>query len=151
TPNEEVMTSMRAIDRRRFLRYLGSAAFAASLPKSIDRALAIPAKQRTGTIRDVEHIVFLMQENRAFDHYFGTLRGVRGFGDPRPMPLPSGRPVWFQPEGAGVVLPFHPTAPDFGLQFLVDTAHGWLDQHAAWNRGKYDQWIAAKGTTAVMA
>jgi phospholipase C len=138
-------------DRRTFLRFLTSAAAAASFPKSIDRALAIPANHRTGTIRDVEHIVILMQENRAFDHYFGSLHGVRGFGDPRPMTIPSGQPVWYQPEGAGVVLPFHPTAPDFGLQFLVDTAHGWFDQHAAWNNGRYDQWIAAKQTSAVMA
>ena len=41
-----------------------------------------------------------MQENRSFDHYFGTLRGVRGFGDPRPVMLPSGKPVWFQPDTA---------------------------------------------------
>src|SRR5262245_30792169 len=143
---------MLTTDRRTFLRFLTSAAATAAFPQSIERALAIPAHHRTGTIRDVEHIVFLMQENRAFDHYFGTLRGVRGFGDPRPMPLPSGQPVWNQPDGAGgVVLPFHPTAPDFGLTFLVDTAHGWFDQHAAWNNGKYDQWIPAKETTAVMA
>jgi len=142
---------MLTTNRRTFLRFLSSAAATAALPQSIDRALAIPASHRTGTIRDVEHVVFLMQENRAFDHYFGTLRGVRGFGDPRPMTLPSGKPVWFQPDGSRVVLPFHPTAPDFGLQFLVDTAHGWFDQHAAWNRGRYDQWIAAKGTSAVMA
>ena len=38
-----------------------------------------------------------MQENRSFDHYFGTLRGVRGFADPRPIDLPSGQPVWNQP------------------------------------------------------
>ena len=94
----------------------------------------------------MEHIVILMLEHRAFDPYFGTLRGVRGFGDPRPMTTPSGQPVWFQPDGAGTTLPFHPTAPDFGLQFLVDTAHGWFDQHAAWTNGRYDQWIAAKET-----
>ena len=29
----------------------------------------------------VEHVVFLMQENRSFDHYFGTYPGVRGFDD----------------------------------------------------------------------
>src|SRR5262245_40388881 len=141
---------MMTLDRRMFLRYLSSVALAASLPKSIDRALAIPAHHRTGTIRDVEHIVFLMQENRAFDHYFGTLRGVRGFGDPRPMTLPSGQPVWFQPDGPGFLLPFHPTAPDFGLQFLVDTPHGWSDTHEAWNGGKYDRWIATK-TSSTMA
>jgi phospholipase C len=136
-------------DRRTFLRYLSSSALAAALPNSIDRALAIPAHNRTGTIEDVEHIVFLMQENRAFDHYFGTLRGVRGYGDPRPMSLPSGRPVWYQPDGGGFVLPFHPTAPDLGLQFLEDTPHGWPDTHGAWNGGKYDQWIPNKGRTTM--
>src|SRR5262245_61858459 len=90
-----------------------------------------------------------MQENRAFDHYFGTLRGVRGFGDPRPMTLPSGQPVWFQPNGAGFLLPFHPSVPNFGLAFLEDTPHGWSDTHAAWNNGKYDQWIATKGRSTM--
>jgi phospholipase C len=85
---------MMTIDRRTFLSFLSSAALTAALPNSIDRALAIPASQRKGTIEDVEHIVILMQENRAFDHYFGTLRGVRGYGDPRPVFLPSGKPVW---------------------------------------------------------
>ena len=31
----------------------------------IARALEIPANNRTGTINDVEHIVFMMQENRS--------------------------------------------------------------------------------------
>src|SRR6266436_4727509 len=70
-------------DRREFLKLLSTAAAASAFPASISRALAIPANQRTGSLNDVEHVVFMMQENRSFDHYFGTLRGVRGFGDPR--------------------------------------------------------------------
>jgi len=137
-------------DRRTFLRLLGSSTLAAALPQSIDRALAIPANNRTGTIQDVEHIVILTQENRSFDHYFGTLRGVRGFGDPRAVNLPSGKPVWYQPDGnGGFVLPFHPTAPNLGLQFLEDLAHNWNDTHAAWNQGNYDGWVPAKGTTTM--
>ncbi|MBX4420579.1 phospholipase, partial [Mycobacterium tuberculosis] len=51
-----------------------------------------------------------MQENRSFDHYFGTLRGVRGYGDTRTVTLPSGKSVWHQPVAGGVgeVLPFRP-------------------------------------------
>src|SRR5262249_62039738 len=98
--------SMLPPPRRTFLRFLTSAAATAAFPQSIERALAIPAHHRTGTIRDVEHIVFLMQENRAFDHYFGTLRGVRGFGDPRPMTFPSPHPLSFQPTPARLLLPF---------------------------------------------
>jgi len=57
----------------------------------IERALAIPARATNGSIRDVKHIVVLMQENRSVDHHFGVLNGVRGFGDPRPLRLPGGR------------------------------------------------------------
>jgi phospholipase C len=141
-----------AADRRTFLQLLSAGAFASGFSSSIKRALAIPAHHRTGTIADVEHIVILMQENRSFDHYFGTLKGVRGFGDPRAVILPSGKPVWFQPNGAGHVLPFHPDAPDapnLGLQFLEDLPHGWTDTHQAWNQGKYDQWVPSKGTTTM--
>lgn len=80
---------------------------AAALGANVSKALAIPANNRTGTIKDVEHIVILMQENRPFDHHFGTLRGVRGFADPRAvkinLPLQSGgtaqASVFLQPAG----------------------------------------------------
>jgi phospholipase C len=125
------------------------------LPLGIRNALAIPANNATGSIQDVEHIVILMQENRSFDHYFGTLRGVRGFGDTRAITLPTGNPVWYQPllEGAvedlGYVLPFRPSAPNLGLQFLQDLAHDWNSTHTAWNGGLYNQWVPAKGTTTM--
>ncbi|NPD67430.1 phospholipase C, phosphocholine-specific [Lichenicola cladoniae] len=140
---------MQPADRRSFLKLLGSGAFAATMQQSIGRALAIPANNRTGTINDVEHIVVLMQENRSFDHYFGTLQGVRGFDDPRAVTLPSGKPVWYQPFGAGYVLPFHPTAPDLGMQFLQDLPHDWETTHLAWNQGNWDQWVPNKGTTTM--
>ncbi len=135
--------------RRTFLQLLSTGALAAAVPPSIARALSIPARHRTGTIADVEHIVILTQENRSFDHYFGTMRGVRGFGDPRAVALPSGDPVWYQPNGSGYVLPFRPSAPNLGLQFLEDLPHGWTDTHKAWNDGKYDQWVPSKGTTTM--
>src|SRR5882724_3591337 len=94
-------------DRRKLLKLAGAGALAAAFPESIKRALAVPAHHRTGTLQDVEHVVFLMQENRSFDHYFGTLRGVRGFGDKHPMRLASGESVFSQPDGAARVIPFH--------------------------------------------
>jgi phospholipase C len=149
---------MPSKNRRDFLRSAAQAAgsFTAlsMLPPGIRNALAIPAHNRTGTIRDVEHIVVLMQENRSFDHYFGTLKGVRGFGDTRAINLANGKPVWYQPlttdaAGASYVLPFRPTAPNLGLQFLQDLAHDWGSTHAAWNNGRNDQWVPAKGTTTM--
>ncbi len=138
-----------ATDRRRFLQQVGAGAVAAGLSSTINRALAIPAHSRHGSIEDVEHVVFLMQENRSFDHYFGTLRGVRGFGDPRAVVLPSGDRVWYQPNGGGRQAPFHPGAADLGLAFLQDLPHDWKTTQQAWNGGRYDQWIAAKGATTM--
>ncbi|MDQ7802966.1 phospholipase C, phosphocholine-specific [Amycolatopsis sp. A133] len=140
---------MTDVNRRRFLQLTGGTAALSALSTSIARAAEIPAHHRTGTLRDVEHIVVLMQENRSFDHYFGTLRGVRGFGDPRPVTLASGKSVWEQSDGKRDILPFRPEADNLGLQFLQDLPHGWKDTHAAWNQGRYDKWVPAKGSTTM--
>jgi phospholipase C len=140
---------MTAINRRRFVQLTGGTAAASLLSTSIARAAQIPANRRTGSLQDVEHIVVLMQENRSFDHYFGSLRGVRGFGDPRPVVLPSGKPVWYQSDGTKDVLPFRPEANNLGLQFLQDLDHSWNGSHAARNQGKYDRWVPAKTATTM--
>jgi phospholipase C len=137
---------MHSHDRRRFLRHsLAGAGATLGLPALIQKALAIPARRDKGTLEDVQHVVVLMQENRSFDHYFGTLRGVRGFGDPRPATLPDGQPIWHQPAPGGAQLPFRPDAPDLGMEFMVGTPHDWPTMQRAWNEGRCDQWIAAKG------
>ena len=71
--------------------------------EAIAEALALPAKRRTGTLKDLEHVVILMQENCSFDHYFGTMRGVRGFADPRPLTLPGGMHVVLHDRQAATV------------------------------------------------
>jgi phospholipase C len=140
---------MVTIDRRRFLQIAGGAAAATMLNESIARAASIPASRRSGTLADVEHIVVLMQENRSFEHYLGTLRGVRGFGDPHPVVLPSGKTVWHQSDGTRDILPFHPTVDDLGAAFLEGLPHAWPDGQAAINKGHYDGWVPAKGTTTM--
>jgi phospholipase C len=135
--------------RRDVLKALAAAGSLTALPDSIQKALAVPAHQRTGTLKDVEHIVILTQENRSFDHCFGTLRGVRGFGDPRVMKLASGQSVWHQPSDAGDVLPFRPSVDHLGAGYLPDPAHGWNDGHAAWHDGRFDRWIANKGIVSM--
>ena len=151
--------------RRDFLRFAAAAAAGTGfLPPAIQRALAIPAARRTGTINDVEHVVILMQENRSFDHYFGTLRGVRGFSDPRPAPLPSGKSIWHQPiaetktkkyhdrglsPAARQVLPFY-INPQQTTEFQAGTDHGWSTGHLAWNHGHWNQWVNQKQDVLTM-
>src|SRR5580658_8121993 len=71
-----------------------------ALPASIQKAFAIDPAPGSSYL-DAEHVVILMQENRSFDHAYGTLRGVRGFNDPRALTLPNGNPVWLQSNAAG--------------------------------------------------
>jgi phospholipase C len=133
-------------DRRTFLQLaVGAALGAAALPPGVARALALPANRVTGTIRDVEHVVILMQENRSFDHYFGTLRGVRGYGDPRPIDLPSGEPVWKQPAkgGGSTVSPFHLDTSSTRAETMFSLDHSWKGTHERWKH--HDAWIPAKG------
>ena len=132
--------------RRSFLAAAGLGGAAAALPAALREALAIPARQRTGTIRDVEHVVILMQENRSFDHYFGTLRGVRGFGDPRAVTLPGGKSVWHQPAPAhpdGFIAPFHFDTQATRGQCLESLDHSWKGSHDRWKH--HDAWIGTKG------
>jgi phospholipase C len=150
--------------RRDFLRMAAAAAGAAFMPPSIRRALAIPAGGATGSIKDVEHVVILMQENRSFDHYFGTLRGVRGFSDPHPALLPNGQTVWHQPPasvwtdhyhdrglpaGATHVLPFY-LNPKRTTEYQAGTDHGWSSGHLAWNHGRHNQWVNQKQDVLTM-
>jgi phospholipase C len=140
------------LDRRRFL---GAAAASAALPAAIARAQAIDAHVRTGTIHDVEHVVVFMQENRSFDHYFGAMRGVRGFGDRFPVPLPGGRTVWTQAnrEGPGkpaLIAPFPlNTTQTFAHMRTEGTPHNWTDAQDAWDEGRMHRWPAVKGEHAM--
>jgi phospholipase C len=135
---------MTRTTRRHFLRMAGAAAAGSStLFGLIDRALAVEAKRASGSIRDVKHIVVHMQENRSFDHYFGMLNGVRGFGDPRPLRVAGGRSVWAQASKQHrevYVLPFHGDSKTT-RSFKVDGAgQSHQENLHILNRGRYDRW-----------
>ncbi|MDB5936823.1 MAG: phospholipase phosphocholine-specific [Massilia sp.] len=143
---------MTSRTRRHFLRMGAAAAAVAAIPASIARALAIPAARVTGTIADVEHVVILMQENRSFDHYFGTLNGVRGFGDPRPITLRNGKPVWYQPsDDYRHVLPFalRGGGDEENRTQCVETdlPHGWKGSQRTW--AFHDAWVHKKQHTSM--
>jgi phospholipase C len=110
----------------------------------------------------VEHIVCLMQENRSFDHYFGSMAGVRGFADPFPIPVPDtdllqGRTVWYQRNdvatGANpkVLAPQHnDTVVDFALIRTADTPHLYPDAQLAWDHGRVSNWPQYKNNASMV-
>lgn len=150
---------MTKFSRRSFLKFGATATATMLLPPAIRDALSIQAYTKLGTIEDVQHVVILMQENRAFDHYFGTLHGVRGFGDPHPLPVPdtlnfSGKTVWSQRDQTitptGFTLPFHlDTKADAALIRTIGAHHAWADAQAAWNNGAIHSWPTYKGSQSM--
>lgn len=135
-------------NRREFLRKAallsGGTGLLTGLPASIQKAFAInPAAG--STYLDAEHVVFLMQENRSFDHCYGTLQGVRGFNDPRAIRLPNQNKVWAQTNAAGdSYAPFRLDLKESKITWLGSLPHGWDDMTAARNEGHYDNWLEAK-------
>ncbi|WP_326679833.1 phosphocholine-specific phospholipase C [Streptomyces sp. NBC_01237] len=150
------------ISRRRLFALgggaLGAAAAGSFLPPSLQAAIAAqPAAAGAGRdgLGAIKHVVILMQENRSFDHYFGTLRGVRGFGDRNAIELPSGKPVFEQPGPLGTgVLPFPvrgaAETQKKDLQYIGALDHSWSGGSKAWAGGWMNGWITAK-TAATMA
>ena len=144
------------VTRRNFLQAtgLGAAAAAAAVGLGAGTAAAATAGRKaaakplaaglTGTIADLKHVVILMQENRSFDHYFGTLSGVRGFGDKQALTWQNGHSVFQQPDSSrtdlGYLYPYNLTDQTDG-----DLDHSWSGDHEARNSGLWNQWVAAKG------
>ncbi len=133
---------------------LGAGAAAAMAHPAIARALSIPADVRTGTLDDVRHVVILMQENRSFDHYFGTMNGVRGFGDRFAAPAPAlpdapFRTVFLQPgadaDSPPLIAPFPlNTRQTFAHMRVQGTPHSWGDAQRAWDQGRMSEWTRHK-------
>jgi phospholipase C len=142
------------VTRRRFLQATGLGAAAAAAAGFGGGPAAASAAGRsaaastlpaglTGTIADLKHVVILMQENRSFDHYFGTLRGVRGFGDKQALTWQNGDNIFQQPDTTrtdlGYLLPYNLTDQVDG-----DLDHSWDGDHQAWDGGLWNNWVPAK-------
>jgi phospholipase C len=121
----------------------GAAGMSGLLPQQLGAAAA--AEPEEFDLSKIKHVVYVMQENRSFDHYFGTFPGVRGFDDPDAMTLPNGNSVFKQPDPAnpaGYLLPFHMDTKTTGAAAVPSLSHDWRDQHASWNKGAMDGWLS---------
>ena len=140
-----------ALTRRQVLGRGLAGAAALSVPlaarQALDRAAALPARRGAG-LEDIEHVVILMQENRSFDHVFGTLAGVRGFGDPHAL-VNGGRSVFDQNDPdlaqnpSGHLLPLRALSKSLSAQCMADINHNWSAQHQSLDGGRMDSFVAA--------
>jgi phospholipase C len=133
------------ITRRQLLKSGGAVVLASfALPKSLQAlvdAASSPRdlRARAGSTSNIEHVVVLMQENRSFDHYFGTMPGVRGFADPT-----VSKQLFYQPDPDnpdGYLLPFHIDTFDTSAQALPSNSHSWGPQHGSWANGSMNGFV----------
>jgi phospholipase C len=136
--------------RRRLLgagaAVVGGTALSTMAP-NVAQALAQPRPSRKPSLREIEHVVLIMQENRSFDQYFGTMSGVAGFSDPHAIKLSHGRSVFHQPtdiNSDGYLLPWHMDSRTTSAALIPSPGdYSWQVSHAAWNGGKNDSWMSA--------
>jgi phospholipase C len=124
----------------------GAAAGVSLYGRGLEQALAAPARCAS-RLSEIEHVVFLVQENRSFDHLFGTLRGVRGFSDHHALSLHDGsglnvfaQPGYEAPGYGGHLYPFRLEVAGEG-ECVNDITHDWGPQHRSWNGGAMDGFV----------
>jgi phospholipase C len=138
---------MTKFSRRELLKLGGAAAVtqlgALGLQGCGGISKLIPSLAGCGKLTDIEHVVILTQENRSFDHYFGSYRGVRGFSDQSA--------AFQQPDSAnttvspvGKLLPFHLDTSQVNAACTHDITHDWVPQHQSWDNGKMDGFVNSR-------
>jgi phospholipase C len=100
---------------------------------------AAVAPRKAGRLQDIEHVVIVFQENRSFDHYFGTFPGVIGFGDAERRQV-FAQPGFERGGHEGVLLPWH-LGTKGGPECIADITHEWGPQHGSWNGGRMDGFV----------
>jgi phospholipase C len=147
---EENHRARRTLTRRQFLA-AGAASGAGLLaacggsPSSSTVATSAGVAPAGSDLGAVEHVIFLMMENRSFDHYFGTYPGVRGFDDHPAHDLgPFAQPYAANLSSApvGKLLPFHLDTVNTALaDCTFDLTHDWGPQHVCRNGGSMDAFV----------
>ena len=138
---------MRKLTRRELLK-LGSAAAVAELASlglhGCGTSKLIPGvTSGCSKITDIEHVVILTQENRSFDHYFGSYRGVRGFSD-QSAAFQQPDPANATSAPVGKLLPFHLDTSQANAACTHDISHDWVPQHQSWDNGAMDGFVTSR-------
>src|SRR6202008_2033017 len=146
--NDESFAPAMGMPRRELLK-IGAAAGAAGMLESILTGCgshgmqgSVPGTSSCGKLTDIDHVVRLIQENRSFDHYFGSYRGVRGFSDQSAaFQQPDPNNTANAPEG--VLLPFHLDTATQNAACTHDISHDWVPQHQSWNNGAMNGFVTS--------
>src|SRR5215471_5457590 len=139
----------KGVTRRELMKLFGTAAMAEVVSSLLEGCAGgsspghIPTPPACGGLTDIQHVVIFIQENRSFDHYFGSYRGVRGFSEQSA--------AFEQPDGAnsgdppvGKLLPFHLNTATTDAACTHDITHDWVPQHQSWDNGAMDGFVNSR-------
>jgi phospholipase C len=142
---------MSGLSRRELLKLLAAASSAefASLALqgcgagSGGGTVITPPTPVCSKLTDIEHVVIFIQENRSFDHYFGSYRGVRGFSD-QSMAFQQPDPANTTNAPMGTLMPFHLDTTTTNAACTHDITHEWVPQHQSWNNGAMNGFVTSR-------
>src|SRR5215471_9892068 len=139
----------KGVTRRELMKLFGTAAMAEVVSSLLEGCAGgsspghIPTPPACGGLTDIQHVVIFIQENRSFDHYFGSYRGVRGFAEQSA--------AFQQPDAAntsdspvGKLLPFHLDIKTANAACTHDITHDWAPQHQSWDNGAMDGFVNSR-------
>ena len=134
------------VNRRELLKIGAAAAateLAAVLLPGCGGGGASPGPSVCSKLTDIEHVIIFIQENRSFDHYFGSYRGVRGFSD-QSLAFQQLDPANTTDPPVGALLPFHLDTSKTNAACTHDITHDWVPQHQSWNSGAMDGFVTSR-------
>jgi phospholipase C len=102
-----------------------------------------PTPAACSKLTDIDHVVIFIQENRSFDHYFGSYKGVRGFAD-QSMAFQQPDPSNTTSPPIGKLLPFHLDTATTDAACTHDISHDWVPQHQSWDNGAMDGFVTSR-------
>jgi phospholipase C len=116
----------------------GAAAGKGAVSAAKARKQAGPAPNAPAGIDKIQHVIWISQENRSFDSYFGTYPGADGFPQDTCLPV--------MPGSKRCIKPFHQKVQSLPC----DMSHEWPVAHAAYDHGRMDGFVWAEGTPNTM-
>src|SRR5229473_867325 len=140
----------KGLSRRDLLKF-GAAASAAELAATLlpgcgelrNAASTVTPATACSTLTAIDHVVIFIQENRSFDHYFGSYHGVRGFSD-QSAAFRQPDPANTKNSPVGTLLPFHLDTATTNAACTHDITHDWVPQHQSWDNGAMDGFVTSR-------
>jgi phospholipase C len=142
------MASLKKPSRRELLKLGGAAAFTALGASVLDGCGSIASNIPSVTsgctqLSDIQHVVIFIQENRSFDHYFGSFHGARGFSD-QSLAFNQPYPGNMNAAPIGKLLPYHLDTNTINAACTHDITHDWVSQHQSWDNGAMDGFVTSR-------